>query len=217
LQYFQDALLLLQVELAKVGSQHPGWFLLPLHHLPFSHLLPFNVPSYTLTISHFSPDKSSAAIMQLSAIFTTLSIVLGVAVAAPAPKSRMRVGPKSSGKGAIGATYCTWIETDYSLSSQLTSIAPPTGGAVPFGMSIISGANAVRATGAAIGFDIILLSSKNASGTGAAAGSVMNVTGQTAVCWSSHSTKTRNVYLTNIVTSLVTEASVNNLEAKIGR
>jgi hypothetical protein len=95
------------------------------------------------------------------------------------------------------------------------SIAPPTGGVVPFGMSIISDANAVLATDPAIGFDLIPLLSKNASSAGAAAGSVTNDTGQTAVCWSSHSTMARNFYLTDIVTSLVTEASVHNLEAKV--
>jgi hypothetical protein len=74
------------------------------------------------------------------------------------------------------------IEADHSLSSRFMSIAPPTGGAVPFGMSIISGANAVLATDPAIVFDVIALSSNNASGAGAAAGSVTNVTGQTAIC-----------------------------------
>jgi hypothetical protein len=102
----------------------------------------------------------------------------------------------------------TWdIAADNSLSAQFTSIAPPKGGALPFGMSIIPGMNAVLATDPAIGFDVIPISSKNASA--AAAGSVTNVTGQTAVCWSSHSTKTGNFYLTDIGTSLVTEVNVD--------
>jgi hypothetical protein len=100
---------------------------------------------------------------------------------------------------------------DNSLSAQFAAVKPASG-ALPFGMSLIPGANAVLATDPAIGFDVVPF------GKGAVAGtaSSTNVSGQAAVCWSSHSAKTGNFYLTDIGTSLVTEVSVDkNLKAKI--
>jgi hypothetical protein len=44
--------------------------------------------------------------MKFSATFVALSVMVGAAVAAPAPKSRMQMGTSGSGKGAVGAAYC---------------------------------------------------------------------------------------------------------------
>jgi hypothetical protein len=107
------------------------------------------------------------------------------------------------------------VAADGSLSQNFRSIAPPTGGALPFGMNLIPGMNAVLATDPAAGFDVISLAD-NATAAAGGASSVTNVTGQGAVCWTSHSTKTGNFYLTDIGTSLVTEVNVDkNLKATI--
>jgi hypothetical protein len=103
------------------------------------------------------------------------------------------------------------VAGDGSLSKEFKSVAPPAGGALPFGMNLIPGKNAVLATDPAGGFDVIDLAA-NGAGQSAA----VNVTGQMAVCWTSHSTKTGNFYLTDIGTSLVTEVNVDdNLKATV--
>jgi hypothetical protein len=105
------------------------------------------------------------------------------------------------------------VAADGTLSKDFASVPPPKGGALPFGMSLIPGKNAVLATDPAIGFEVIDLAS---NGTAGGASSAVNVTGQTAVCWASHSTKTGNFYLTDIGTSLVTEVNVDaDLKPKI--
>jgi hypothetical protein len=101
------------------------------------------------------------------------------------------------------------VAGDGSLSGNFTTVAPPAGGALPFGMNLIPGINAVLATDPAEGFDVIGLSgvsgaSKNSTG---GVSSANNVTGQGALCWTSHSAKTGNFYMTDILTSLVTEVS----------
>jgi hypothetical protein len=106
------------------------------------------------------------------------------------------------------------VAQDGSLSQEFTSVAPPKGGALPFGMSLIPGKSAVLATDPAIGFDVIDFSAGGNATDGAS--SAVNVTGQTAVCWSSHSQKTGNFYLTDIGTALVTEVNVDdNLKASV--
>jgi hypothetical protein len=91
-------------------------------------------------------------------------------------------------------------------------VAPDQGGGLPFSMTIIEGQNALLATDPAVGFEIVDLanfSSNNRS-------SVVPIPGQGATCWSSHSPKTGNFYLTDIQTSFVTEVHVdNNLNATI--
>ncbi len=100
------------------------------------------------------------------------------------------------------------VQDDGSLSADFKQVAPPSGGALPFSMSLIPGKNAVLSTDPAVGFDIIDLAG-NAS-------SAVKIDGQSAVCWSTLSTKTGNFYLTDIGTSTVTEVSVDdNLKATI--
>ncbi len=100
------------------------------------------------------------------------------------------------------------IQDDGSLSADFQSVAPPEGGALPFSMTLIPGKNAILATDPAVGFTIIDLAG-NAS-------SAVKIDGQSAVCWSTLSTKTGNFYLTDIGTSTVTEVSVDdNLKATV--
>lgn len=93
-------------------------------------------------------------------------------------------------------------------------------------MTIIPGKNAILATDAGIGFDIFDLGSgKNASSKS----SVVAIDGQSATCWSSFSPSkahffltpccsltqftskdTKNFFLTDIGTSMVTEINIDN-------
>jgi hypothetical protein len=109
--------------------------------------------------------------------------------------------------------FAIWdVASNGSLSQNFTSVAPDQGGGLPFSMTIIEGQNALLATDPAVGFEIVDLanfSSNNRS-------SVVPIPGQGATCWSSHSPKTGNFYLTDIQTSFVTEVHVdNNLNATI--
>ncbi|EJF55787.1 hypothetical protein BD309DRAFT_276048 [Dichomitus squalens] len=101
------------------------------------------------------------------------------------------------------------VQADGSLSADFKSVAPPSGGALPFSMTLIPGKNALLSTDPALGFDVFDLGSGNAS-------SAVPITGQSATCWSSFSKKTGNFYLTDIGTSTVTEVNVDaNLKASI--
>lgn len=94
-----------------------------------------------------------------------------------------------------------------SLSESFTSVAPADGGLLQFSMTIIPGKNAILATDAGIGFDIFDFSSgSNASNKS----SVVAIDGQSATCWSSFSPNTKNFFLTDIGTSIVTEINIDN-------
>jgi hypothetical protein len=108
------------------------------------------------------------------------------------------------------------VAKDGSLSQTFSSIAPPQGGVNPFGMSLIPGKNAVLAADPAIGFDIIDLSAGGNATAGAGTSSAVNVTGQGAICWTTHSQKTGHFYVIDAGTSIVTEVSVDgNLKANV--
>ena len=110
------------------------------------------------------------------------------------------------------------VSSDGSLSENFAKISAPQGGALPFGMAVIQGKNALLATDAGIGFDIIDLSNVNSNDKNSSNSKdvAVEVKDQKAVCWAAHSGKTGNFYLTDIGTSKVTEVSVDdNLQAKI--
>jgi hypothetical protein len=109
--------------------------------------------------------------------------------------------------------FAVWdIATDGSLSNNFKSIPPNQGGLLPFSMTVIEGQNALLATDAGVGFDIVDLANQSNSNRS----SVVPIQGQGATCWSSHSPKTGNFYLTDIKTSLVTEVNVDsNLKGSI--
>ncbi|KAH9897739.1 hypothetical protein C8Q73DRAFT_641056 [Cubamyces lactineus] len=101
------------------------------------------------------------------------------------------------------------VADDGSLSADFKAVAPPSGGLLPFSMTIVPGKNAVLSTDPGIGFDVFDLSGGNSS-------SAVAIDGQSATCWSSFSTKTGNFYLTDIGTSIVTEVNIDdNLKASI--
>jgi len=98
---------------------------------------------------------------------------------------------------------------DGTLSPSFTKSAPAMPGGLPFSATVIPGTNAILATDAAAGVDIFDLSTGNA-----ATSSVLQIPGQGATCWSSHSPKTGNFYTTDLDTSTVTEVNVDqNLNA----
>lgn len=121
------------------------------------------------------------------------------------------------------------VAADGSLSPQFEAVTAPTGGLLPFGMSLIPGNNnAIFATDAGLGFDVFDLSNSGAnssatteitsaagSNTIAAGASSSNaVNGSVAVCWSAFSPKTGNFFVTDIGTSLVTEVHVDKKTLK---
>ncbi|KAF7316830.1 hypothetical protein HMN09_00416200 [Mycena chlorophos] len=113
--------------------------------------------------------------------------------------------------------FAVWdIAQDGSLSQDFQAIQPATGGLLPFSMTVIPGKNAVFATDAGIGADILDLNAQPNNGVASGRSTVLNITGQGATCWSSFSNKTGNFYVTDIGTSEVTEVSLDdNLKPSI--
>jgi hypothetical protein len=97
------------------------------------------------------------------------------------------------------------VAKDGSLSQDHIAIAPPTGGLLPFSMTVIPGKNALLVTDPGVGFDIFDIS----TGGNSSKSSAVPIPGQSATCWSSYSNKTGNYYLTDVNTSIVTEVNVD--------
>ncbi|KAG5645931.1 hypothetical protein DXG03_004720 [Asterophora parasitica] len=108
------------------------------------------------------------------------------------------------------------VNTDGSLSQDFKAVAPSKGGLLPFSLTVIPGKNAILATDPAIGFDIFDFATQAAGygSTSVAAGrsSSVAINGQGATCWSVFSPKSKNFYLTDIKTAIVTEI---NIDAKL--
>jgi len=96
---------------------------------------------------------------------------------------------------------------DGSLSETSVDSTPAQGGIVPFSMTNIPGKNAVLNTDAAVGFAVYDFS-KGANDS--ATSSIIPIEGQGATCWSNFSPKTGTFFLTDIVTSTVTEVKVDD-------
>ncbi|KAF9481112.1 hypothetical protein BDN70DRAFT_831574 [Pholiota conissans] len=112
------------------------------------------------------------------------------------------------------------VAADGSLSADFKSVAPQSGGLLPFSMTVIAGKNAILATDAGLGFDIFDFNAVNSTqGNSSSTGdrsSANAINGQSATCWSSFSPKTGNFFLTDIGTSTVTEVNVDaNLNGTI--
>lgn len=107
--------------------------------------------------------------------------------------------------------YAVWDvnSADGSLSANFKKVSPGKGGALPFGMAVIPGKNAVLATDAGIGFDILNLQNTNTN-------TANKIGGQVATCWAAFSPATKNFYLTDIGTALVSEVAVDdNLKGRL--
>jgi len=116
------------------------------------------------------------------------------------------------GPPAVNGFLATFdVAADGSLSQNFATASPGKGGLLPFGMTAIPGSQAILSTDAAAGFQVFDLS-KGANTTS----TVTPIGGQVATCWSAHSDKTGNFYVTDIGTATVTEVNVDqNLKASI--
>lgn len=93
------------------------------------------------------------------------------------------------------------------LSEDFIRSTPSQGGALPFGMTLIPGRNAVVATDPGSGFEVFDFDGLTSAG---APSTVTAVKGEQAVCWVVHSKETGNFYMTDVGTSLVTEVHINS-------
>jgi len=126
----------------------------------------------------------------------------------------VKSNPDANFTGFIAA----WdIQADGSLSSNFTTIAPPSGGGLQFAMTSIQGqSNSLFVADAAVGIDVIDLSQGAGRAAQSSATTSLAVEGQGAVCWTSFSNKTGSFFVSDIKTSLVTEVAVdNNLKPSI--
>ncbi|KAJ7274381.1 hypothetical protein B0H12DRAFT_1007067 [Mycena haematopus] len=113
--------------------------------------------------------------------------------------------------------FAVWdIAADGSLSQDFKAVQPAKGGVLPFSMTVIKGKNAILATDAGVGVDIVDFSGGVQAGVASGSSSVLPIDGQGATCWSSFSPQTGNFYVTDIGTSEVTEINVDaNLKPTI--
>ncbi|KIJ44565.1 hypothetical protein M422DRAFT_252183 [Sphaerobolus stellatus SS14] len=83
------------------------------------------------------------------------------------------------------------------------------GSSLPFGMAVLPGKNGVLVADPAFGYETYDLSGRGRGG-------MFPVPGEGTTCWVVVSEKTKNVYIVDPITALVTEVSVdNNLQSKI--
>ncbi|KAI0091292.1 hypothetical protein BDY19DRAFT_904738 [Irpex rosettiformis] len=112
------------------------------------------------------------------------------------------------------------VNADGSLSKNFTQVAPPVGGVLPFGTSVIPSSNALLVADPAIGAEIVDLSelSGGTSLSSSSKSSILNITKQGANCWTAYSSKTGNFYLADPPNARISEVSVDkNLKATVVR
>ena len=111
------------------------------------------------------------------------------------------------GAGGFTGFMAVWnISSDGTLSQNFNQIQVPAPGELPFSMTIVPGQNALLATDAANGVDMIDLSPPGKTRPNIA----LNIPNQGATCWSARSDKTGNFYVTDIKQSTVTEINVQS-------
>ena len=93
------------------------------------------------------------------------------------------------------------ISDDFVISEEFVQIDLPTGGFFPSSIEIIPGSNALLVTDIAVGFDIIDLVGGSSS--------VFSIDGQQAVAFSSFNSKTGNFFVTDVVSQVITEISID--------
>ncbi|KAJ7248167.1 hypothetical protein B0H12DRAFT_728939 [Mycena haematopus] len=106
--------------------------------------------------------------------------------------------------------FAVWdIAADGSLSQDFKAVQPAKGGLLPFSMTLIKGKNAIFATDAGVGVDVVDFSGGVQAGVASGASSILPIKGQQATCWSSFSPATGNYYVTDVGTSDLTEINVD--------
>ena len=110
------------------------------------------------------------------------------------------------GTFTIAGFLATWDvnPNDSSLSPNYTIINPLSDAIFPFQMKPILGTNHVLNVDAGFGFAIYDFSHGDQ-----VTATAYNVTPNGAVCWLSHSLKTQNYYITDLLTSVITEVQVD--------
>jgi len=124
---------------------------------------------------------------------------------------------KGDGKQKPGF-IASWDINNGQLSKDFKKIAVPDKGNLPFGMAAIPGKNAVIATDAALGFNVLDFGNtgngNNLKFAGKSSSNAVN--NQKAVCWVARSKKTGNFMMSDIGTSMITEVNIDdNLKAKV--
>ncbi|KAF9267750.1 hypothetical protein L218DRAFT_919401 [Marasmius fiardii PR-910] len=113
----------------------------------------------------------------------------------------------NNGRGTVGALAVWDVADDGSLSKDFKVMAPPEKGLIPFGMAILPKKNAVVVADPNVGFDVLDLSGSNQASNKSVANAVDN---QQAIGWVAQSPTTGNFFLSDPVTSRITEVKVGD-------
>ncbi|KAI0029711.1 hypothetical protein K488DRAFT_80018 [Vararia minispora EC-137] len=118
--------------------------------------------------------------------------------------------PGSGPAGYIAA----WNMTDSGLSDQFVNVTLPAGAGAPFSLTPIPGQNAMFSADAAIGVDVFDFANGPESVAASPRTQSYNISGSMAPCWSAYSPMTGDYYVSDLLTSILTEVSLdanNNL------
>ena len=103
----------------------------------------------------------------------------------------------------------SWNITSDGLSQEFTRIELPEGAGAPFSLTAIPGQNAFLSADPVVGVDIFDFSNGPEGVSTSNRTSTVKITPSNATCWSAYSPKTDSYYVTDIITSLVTEVKVD--------
>ena len=103
------------------------------------------------------------------------------------------------------------VSANGTLSANFTTVAPPSGGGLPFGMTLIPNTNAFVVADPAGGFDIFNLDDPSQN-------TAVPIAGNAANCWSEFSPSTGHFFITDAAISTLTEVAVDgNLTGSVIR
>ncbi|KAI0028784.1 hypothetical protein K488DRAFT_73507 [Vararia minispora EC-137] len=123
---------------------------------------------------------------------------------------------KGNPKANITGYLASWSLNGTALSSAYTRVELPAGAGAPFSIGSIPGQNALFSTDAAVGAAVYDLSGGPASAFASPATKVLAIPGQKAICWQAYSNVTKNFYVTDFLSSTITEVNVSsNLTASM--
>lgn len=104
------------------------------------------------------------------------------------------------------------VAADGIPSQQYTAVPPPKGGSLMFSLTPIPGTEALLASDAGLGFEIIDLSgpkSSLATAGSRSTSSAVAIAGEMGICWSQYSKQTGSFYLIDTALSIVNEVRVD--------
>jgi hypothetical protein len=110
--------------------------------------------------------------------------------------------------GAIGY-IAAWNMTAAGLSEVNTNVTLPTGAVAPFSMTPIPNQNAMFSADAGIGADVIDFANGPENAAASARTQSFNISGSMAPCWSTYSPMTGNYYVSDLLTSVLTEVNLD--------